>query len=280
MTALDAALEVVSVFEAETGAAWRVDGLSLARPDRARLETLLALAWAERGGEPPALAIEPVAARDWAAENQASFPPLRVGRFFIRGSHASVRVPAGLIPLLIDAATAFGTGEHGSTQGCLLAIDALARRRRRSRVLDMGTGTGILAIAAAKTWRIAVRARDIDAEAVRVARRNAAANGVAPLLLVRRGACYGDRDLRRHRPYDLVLSNILARPLIALSRGLGRVLAEGGVAVLAGLLARHVPGVLAAHRRAGLVLVRRIAVDNWQTLILARGFSDGNGTDP
>ncbi len=144
----------------------------------------------------------------------------------------------------------------------------------------MGTGTGILAIAAAKTWHVKVRARDIDAEAVRVARRNAAANGVADRLLVRRGGGYGDRDLRRHAPFDLVLANILARPLIAMSHALARTLAGGGVAVLAGLLARHVPAVLAAHRRLGLVLVRRIAVDNWQTLVLARGFTDGDGADP
>ncbi|HUZ73223.1 MAG TPA: 50S ribosomal protein L11 methyltransferase [Stellaceae bacterium] len=280
MTALDVALDAVSAFEDGAGAAWRVDGLSLARPDRARLETLLALAWAGRGGEPPALAVEYVATRDWAAENQASFPPLRVGRYFIRGSQVAMRAPAGRIGLVIDAATAFGTGEHGSTRGCLLALDALARRRRRSRVLDMGTGTGILAMAAAKTWHVKVRARDIDAEAVRVARRNATANGVARRLLVRRGAGYGDRDLLRHAPYDLVLANILARPLIAMSRGLARALADGGVAVVAGLLARHVAGVLAAHRRVGLVLVRRIAVDNWQTLVLARGFIDRDGADP
>jgi ribosomal protein L11 methyltransferase len=277
MAVLEAALDAVSVFEAGPGTEWCLDGLSLARPDRARLETMLALAWAERGGAPPALAIARVARRDWVAENQASFPPLGVARFVVHGSHRPARVPAGRIALRIDAATAFGTGEHSSTRGCLVAIDALARRRRPRRVLDMGTGTGILAIAAAKTWRVEVRARDIDREAVRVARRNAGANGVAPFLRVRQGAGYGDRDLVRHAPYDLVLANILARPLIAMARGLAQALSPGGVAVLAGLLARHVPAVLAAHRRLGLVLVRRIAVEDWQTLVLARGICGGNG---
>ncbi|HZT50973.1 MAG TPA: 50S ribosomal protein L11 methyltransferase [Stellaceae bacterium] len=260
------------MFEA-AGAAWLVEGLSSAPPDRAALEVNLALAWSGRAGRPPELTVERVTARDWVAENQAAFPSFRVGRFFIHGSHASARVPAGQVGLLIDAATAFGTGEHGSTRGCLLAIETLARRRRYRRVLDMGVGTGILAIAAAKTWRAAVTARDIDAEAVRVARRNARVNGVARMLAARRGAGYRDRWLARAAPYDLALANILARPLVEMSRDLGRSLAPGGIAVLSGILPRQEPAVLAAHRRVGLNLARRIVVEGWSTLLVARGAS-------
>ncbi len=210
--ALDATLGTASAFMADERA-WLVEGWSATHPDRAVLETVLALAWSDRAGAPPELAIERVAARDWVAENQASFPPLLVGRYFIHGSHAGKTVPAGRIGLLIDAATAFGTGEHATTRGCLVALGALARRGRRRRVLDMGTGTGILAIAAAKTWRVPVVACDIDVEAVRVARRNVAVNGVARQVSVRRGAAYGERWLRRAAPFDLVFANILARPL-------------------------------------------------------------------
>jgi ribosomal protein L11 methyltransferase len=270
MAALDAALGTVSVFEAGGRGAWLVEGLSTARPERAQLETMLALAWAERGGAPPELAIESVAPRDWVAENQAAFPSFCVGRYFVHGSHARARVPPGRIGLLIDAATAFGTGEHGSTRGCLVALDRFARQRRFRRVLDMGTGTGILAIAAAKTWRGTVAARDIDAESARVARLNARANGVARHVQVRRGAGYRDRWLKRAAPYDLVLANILARPIIEMARGLAQTLARDGMAVLSGLLPRQEAAVLAAHRRVGLNLARRISVEGWSTLVVAR----------
>jgi ribosomal protein L11 methyltransferase len=134
----------------------------------------------------------------------------------------------------------------------------------------MGTGTGILAIAAAKTWRRRVEARDIDAEAVRVAARNAAANGVAALVAARRSDGYRDRTLRRVGCFDLILANILARPLALMAPALARALAPGGVAVLSGLLARQEAAVLAAHRAQGLRLLHRIAVDGWHTLVLER----------
>jgi ribosomal protein L11 methyltransferase len=280
LAALDAALGTVSVFESGEHGAWLVEGLSTARPDRGGLETRLALAWAERRDAPPDLAIERVVPRDWVAENQASFPSFCVGRYFVHGSHARARVPAERVGLLIDAATAFGTGEHGSTRGCLLALDRLARRRRFRRVLDMGTGTGILAVAAAKTWHRRVVARDIDAESARVARLNARANGVAHHVQIRRGAGYGDRWLKRAAPYDLVLANILARPIIEMARDLAHTLACDGVAVLSGLLPWQEAAVLAAHRRVGLNLARRISVEGWSTLIVARGaFPSSTDTD-
>jgi ribosomal protein L11 methyltransferase len=259
----------VSAFEASPGGAWSVEGYATAPPPPGLVEAALALAWAGRTGEPPALVIERVAERDWLSENQASFPPLAAGRYFIHGSHHRERVPAGRVGLRIDAATAFGTGEHATTEGCLLALDRLAPQGRRRRVLDMGTGTGILAIAAAKTWRRKVWARDIDAEAVRVTWRNAAANGVAALVDARRSDGYRDRRLRRAGRFDLVLANILARPLMLMAPALARALKPGGVAVLSGLLARQEAAVLAAHRAQGLTLRRRIAIDGWHTLILA-----------
>lgn len=271
MAVLDGVLETVSAFELPPGGAWQVEGLSRERPDRAMIETRLALAWAARHETAPAPVIERVPARDWLAENQASFPPIAVGRFFVHGGHERRPPPPGRIALLIDAATAFGTGEHATTRGVLLALEDLARRGRRRRVLDMGTGTGILAIAAAKTWRRKIWARDIEGEAVRVARHNARRNGVAALLALRRSDGYRDRGLRRAAPFDLVLANILARPLMLMARELSLSLGAGGVAVLSGLLARQEPAVLAAHRRHGLHLFRRIACDGWHTLVLTRG---------
>ncbi len=260
----------VSAFELAGGPAWLVEGFTETPPQSADLETLLLLAWAGRG-EPPALMVERLPPRDWVRENRESFPPRRIGRYFIHGTHHRGGRPAGTTGLLIDAATAFGTGEHATTSGCLLALDRLARRRRQRNVLDMGTGTGILAIAASKTWRLtasSVLAVDIDGGSVRVARENARRNGVASGVRVRWSAGYRSRTVRQRRPYDLVFANILARPLALMARDLAAALAPDGVAVLSGLLARQERFVLAAHRPHRLHLCHRIVIDGWHTLVL------------
>lgn len=266
-SALDDACGTVSIFEQPDGA-WRVEGLALKLPARGLIEARLALAWSGRRGEPPPMVLERLPARDWLGENRASFAPFRIGRFFVHGAGFVDRAPAGTVPLLIDAATAFGTGEHGSTKGCLLALSRLARRRH---ILDMGTGTGILAIAAAKRFRRRTLAADIEAEAIRVAGVNAARNGVGQWIAAVRAGDYRRRAIRRRAPFDLVLANILARPLALLARDLSRILAARGIAILAGLLPRQEAVVLAAHRAAGLRLAARIDVGGWRTLILARG---------
>jgi ribosomal protein L11 methyltransferase len=264
--ALDGACSAVSAFEQPDGA-WRIDGLALEPPARGTIEARLALAWNGRG-EPPVVTLERLPACDWLGENQASFAPFSVGRFFVHGSAFGDRVPPGAVPLLIDAATAFGTGEHGSTKGCLLALSRTARPRQ---MLDMGTGTGILAIAGARRFRRRVLAADIEAEAVRVARINVRRNGGARYIQVLCAGSYRQRAIRRRAPYDLVLANILARPLALLARDLGRVLAGRGVAILAGLLPRQEALVLGAHRASGLRLAARIDVGGWRTLVLTRG---------
>jgi ribosomal protein L11 methyltransferase len=176
-------------------------------------------------------------------------------------------VPSGAIGIMLDAATAFGTGEHPSTRACLMALEGLAKRRRFRRPLDIGAGTGILAIAAAKLLQRPVLASDIDGGAVRVARHNIGRNGVPSMVRVRRAAGYRDRAIRKSR-YDLILSNILARPLALMARDLAGALAPGGRAVLSGLLRRQEPIVLAPHRGYGIVLERRLVIDGWSTLVL------------
>jgi ribosomal protein L11 methyltransferase len=267
--ALGSVCRAVSAFEESEGGAWLVEGFSEVPLAGVELETVLALAWADRG-PPPVPVLEKLPPRDWVRENQESFPPRRIGRYFVHGSHHCGGVPAGTIGLLIDAATAFGTGEHASTEGCLRALDGLARRRRRRRILDMGTGTGILAIAAAKTFARNVLAVDIDPGSVRVARENARRNGVARGVSAFGSPGFRSRRVRAHRPYDLVLANILARPLALMARDLRCALAPGGVAVLAGLIDWQESYVLAAHRMQRLRLIGRIAVDGWRTLILRR----------
>jgi ribosomal protein L11 methyltransferase len=264
--------EVVSAFE--HGAGWRVEGLSRAKPDRARLEAALALIWPDA---PPPVAVDPVPPRDWVSENQAGFPPLRAGRFFIFGSHHRGPVPRDAVPILIDAATAFGTGEHATTRGCLLALEMVVQRPRR--ILDMGCGTGILSIAAAQRWRRPVLACDIDPEAVRVARINARRNHVARLVRAKVASSYGDAAIARRAPYDVIFANILARPLMEMAADLARVLAPGGHAILSGLLARQEAAVLAAHRAQGLYLRARIPLEGWHTLVVAKRAAVARGRE-
>jgi ribosomal protein L11 methyltransferase len=268
---LDRKAAAVSAFESGAGGEeWTVEAYPAAPLLDPDLQARLLLAAAARGGRLIASGETPLPMRDWLADNRLAFPPLAIGRFFIYGSHDRGRVPIGRIGIRIDAATAFGTGEHASTRGVLLAFADLTRRRRFRRPLDVGTGTGILAIAAAKQLRRRVWASDIDPAATAVARSNVAGNGVAGLVRVRTAPGYRDRLLRKGR-YDLVLANILARPLALMACDLKRVLLPGGRAVLSGLLPWQEAIVLAAHRRCGLALERRYVVDGWSTLVVRRG---------
>jgi len=280
----DAALEVaalldevtggVSAFETGSAARWRVEAYPRAAILDAALEVRLALAAAAAGGRLISVVEGRLPERDWLAENRRAFPPLRIGGFFIHGSHWRGSVPAGAIGVEIDAATAFGTGEHPSTAGVLLALDGLAHRRRFRRPLDIGTGSGILAIAAAKRLRRRVLASDVDCAAVRVAAHHVRRNGLAGQVRVICAPGYRSRAVRRAK-YDLILANILAHPLALMARDLGRAIAPGGVAVLAGLLRRQEASVVAAHRAQGLALERRLVIEGWSTLVLRSGQRSG-----
>jgi len=267
--------DAVSTFELEEHVTWLVEATVYGEPDRPRLTARVAVLAQALGIPDPVLVIEEVPPIDWVSHTYQAFPPIRAGRFFVHGSHHEGVVPAGSIGLQVDAATAFGTGEHGSTKGCLLALDRLSRRVRLGRgpgqgALDMGCGSGILAIAVAKTWRVPVVAVDIDPEAVRVTRENARINGVSHLMEAEGGDGYHTPVVRRRGPYRLITANILARPLARMAPLLARNLVPGGVAVLAGLLARQEQHVLQAHRAQGLRLIARIPMGEWTTLIVGR----------
>ena len=235
-------------------------------PDRARLTALLAVAALAAGTPVPEFAIERLPETDWVAESRKALPPIQAGPFTLYGAHVAEPPPAGSIPILIEASTAFGTGRHESTRGCLLALAGLAEDRGVGRALDMGCGSGVLAIAMAKLWSCPVTAIDLDAQAVRVARENAAANGVGDLVQAHRGRGYRCAAIGRDTRFDLVAANILAGPLGDMAPELVRHLAPGGAALLSGLLAGQDEGVLDAH--APLRLIRRIALGDWVTLVL------------
>jgi len=272
----------VAAFEGP-GGGWSVEAHFAQAPDEAWLRDLVgAVAGAAAARD---LVIETVAARDWVATSLAGLKPVPAGRFLVHGAHDRARVPTHRIGIEIEAALAFGTGHHGTTRGCLLALDGWLKRRRtrpapslglrrerggKERILDIGTGTGVLAIAAAKALRTRVVASDIDRRAVAVARRNAQANGAGALVEMVAAAGLAARSVRKGGAYDLVLANILLAPLQRLAAPIALVLAPGAHVILSGLLAAQAPAAIAAYRAQGLALVARIRLDEWVTLVLRR----------
>ena len=258
----------------EDAGQWQMDAYMEGAPDAALL-TLLASLVRSAGGATPT--VEQLPDDDWVTLSQQGLEPVRAGRFFVHTSSHADRVPPDSVPFLIDASQAFGTGGHDTTAGCLTMIDRLARQGVSPRnIADVGTGTGLLAFAAMALWpRARVIASDIDPASIFVTRDNAAINGV-PLgrgggrlaLAVAPGT---DHPAIRHRaPYDLVIANILAGPLITLAPDIGAATAPGGRAILAGLIARQMAPVLAAYRAQGFRLAARGGSAEWPCLMLVK----------
>lgn len=264
--AAEAALEFFAIalsrYEIEGGRRWEVEALIDGQPDRASIRKVLA-----RWGKP---VFEILPERDWVAESRRALPAITAGRFYLRGAHVKGATPRGKIALQIDAGAAFGTGRHETTRGCLLALDRLARRRRFKHPFDLGCGSGVLALAAASLWPVEVLAADNDLDAVRVARENAAINGLADRLTVIKSSGYGAAAIRRAAPFDLITANILARPLYRMASSLVRHLRPGGSAVLSGILATQEQLVLHAHQQQGLELDFRLHLGEWSVLVLKK----------
>ncbi|MFT3987081.1 50S ribosomal protein L11 methyltransferase [Aestuariivirga sp.] len=220
--------------------------------------------------ERPEALISPLPDTDWVKQSLEGLAPVAAGRFYLHGAHDRHRRRAGGISLEIDAGTAFGTGHHGTTEGCLLALDSIAKRAKPRRILDLGCGTGVLAIAAAKACGTAALATDIDPEAVRVSLLNARLNGVKPMIRGVTAAGLEDPRISAAAPFDLIFANILARPLVSLASGLSRILMPGGALILSGLTLDQTRWILATYRNRGLVPAARITRGNWAALVLTK----------
>jgi len=239
----DPAETAACAFEEVDGTSWAVEVFFGEPPDEAGVRALIE---ASAGAEAARAAeFSQIAQRDWVASALTGLKPVRAGRVLVHGSHDRNRLRGNDVGIEIEAALAFGTGHHGTTLGCLLALDRVLKRRRPARVLDVGTGTGVLAIAGAKLLHRPVACGDIDPIAVETAGANARANGVGVLVrpVVATGLRHG--ALRKGRA-DLIFANILAKPLRLLAPSLARAAAPGAELVLSGLLARDVPGILAS----------------------------------
>jgi ribosomal protein L11 methyltransferase len=249
--------------EDEDRGVWRIDAFPTSPEEVAGFEAVLA------GFATLSVITEVLADADWLAMALSGLPPVRAGRFFIYGVHDRGRTPLNTVNLRIEAGAAFGTGHHGTTVGCLVAYDALLKRRRFAKVLDVGAGTGVLAIAAAKTGAGLAIGTDIDPVSVRISRENADVNQVGARFVHASGLSH--RLVAAHAPYDLVFANILARPLVSLAQDIKGALKPGGTAILSGLLRSQERFVSAAYLARGFRLDHRIRRDAWATLVLRRG---------
>ncbi|MGE0748147.1 MAG: 50S ribosomal protein L11 methyltransferase [Rhodospirillales bacterium] len=271
MSAVDDALTAlggtVAMHELDDGAAWRLIAYLEAPPDEGAVVTAIAAA----AGDPDvAVAFAAIGRTDWVAYVEERSPPIDAGRFWVYGSHVRTAPPPDRIAIRLDAGMAFGSGTHETTRGCLMALSELTGAPVR-RALDMGTGSGILAIAIARLWDAPVVACDVDPVAVEIARENAAANGVSARVWAVAGDGYATPAVGSNAPYDLVVANILANPLVEMAPALAAMLAADGTAVLSGLLDEQADEVIAAHAAVGLDLVGRTILGRWHTLTVRRG---------
>lgn len=253
----------VGVFEIEDGSGlWEVGGYFETSPDAAALAVLAAAFDAKP------FVVSELPETDWVAHVRRELAPVRAGRFLVYGSHDADNVPANVEPLLIEAAMAFGTGHHGTTLGCLRALDALIDQGfSATRVADIGCGTAVLAMAAARMWSGTILASDIDQVAVDVAEANLRANGLQDQVRCIEAAGFDHPDLRAAAPFDLIFANILKGPLVALAPDLVAHLRAGGFAILSGILNEQADDVIAVYQRAGTNLVAREQIGDWTTIV-------------
>jgi len=271
----------VSAFEDASGH-WSLAVHFRQRPDEQALRALIASTTGVAAAQ--ALTFETLAPTDWVGKSREGLAPVKAGRFVVHGAHARERARFNGIAIEIDASLAFGTGHHGSTRGCLIALDRILKEEsrrparvpvrrvgyRRAVALDVGTGTGVLAIGAAKVLRRPVLASDIDPRAVAIARDNARINRIAGTVAVIHAAGLRAAAFPARGPYRIICANILLEPLQQLATAIGRLVAPNGRVVLSGLLTADADAALASYRARGLALVRRIRLDGWATLVLTR----------
>ncbi|KCZ85314.1 putative ribosomal protein L11 methyltransferase PrmA [Hyphomonas adhaerens MHS-3] len=241
---------------------WRLDAFAETQDDADACVAIIAETSPELNAR-----VEEVIERDWVTMSLEGLPPVSAGPFFVAGSHAIARHAPGKIAVLIEAGPAFGTGHHGTTLGCLLALDGVRRRRAIGKVLDLGTGSGVLAIAALKAGASMALGTDIDFDSVPVANENAKKNNVTGFTAMHVTGANHPR-IRAAAPYDTVFANILMKPLIGLAPEIARLTAPGGTVILSGLLHHQAGQVRQAFEGHGILFERRIRKDGWSTLVM------------
>ena len=252
----------IGVFEIEDGSGlYEVGAYFIDAPNEIEL-LILSTAYSAKP-----FVVSEVPDKDWVAEVRRELAPVEAGDFFVYGSHDSDKVPANCKPLLIEAAMAFGTGHHGTTKGCLMALDKLVKSGFIGKnVVDIGCGTAVLAMAAAMCWPNKVLASDIDETATETSKANADANGLSDRIEVITCAGFDHPKLRASAPYDLILANILKGPLVALAPDMSQNSGNGGYVILSGLLNTQADAVIEAYLDVSFELVDHINIAEWSIL--------------
>ncbi|MDA9178342.1 MAG: 50S ribosomal protein L11 methyltransferase [Amylibacter sp.] len=256
----------IGVFEIEDGSGlYEVGAYFIDAPNEIEL-LILSTAYSAKP-----FVVSEVPDKDWVAEVRRELAPVEAGDFFVYGSHDSDKVPANCKPLLIEAAMAFGTGHHGTTKGCLTALDNLFKSGFiGTNVVDIGCGTAVLAMAAALCWSGKVLASDIDEIATETSKANAHANGLGDRIEVITCAGFDHPDLNASAPYDLILANILKGPLVALAPDMSKNSILGGYIILSGLLNTQADAVIDAYSDESFELVDHIKITEWSILTLRK----------
>jgi ribosomal protein L11 methyltransferase len=240
-------------------------------PDSAGMTAKLAVLAALFGLSAPDFTIRAAPNLDWLKKVAADFPPLKIARWTVHGALHRNKVPNRLYALQIDATNAFGTGEHPTTRGCLLMLDCVLKSGfRPRRMADIGCGSGILAMGCVQAARAVAVAVDLDPDSVQIAKGNVRRGGLGTKIRVGLGRGYVSPLVRGAAPYDLIMANIFARPLCQMAKDLKKNLHPGGVAILSGLLTAQANGVIAAHRRHGLSLMKHKKLGEWSVLAFRR----------
>ena len=256
----------VGVFELEDGSGlWEVGAYFSEKPDDISLALLAAVFQAEE------FKISELPQIDWVSKVQRSLKPVVAGRFFVYGSHDSDKVPPDCEPLLIEASMAFGTGHHGTTKGCLLALEQLIKVGFKAKnVIDVGCGTAVLAMAAARIFSANVIASDIDSVAHSVAKMNILANGLDRNIQCFEASGFAHEQIKTKNPFDLIFANILLAPLLAIATDISKYSLSGGYVVLSGILSEQAELVVKKYTGVGFSLSKQIEIGEWVTIIFRK----------
>ncbi|HXF90880.1 MAG TPA: 50S ribosomal protein L11 methyltransferase, partial [Candidatus Nitrosotenuis sp.] len=260
----------ISTYETNDEHIWMVEATAKDQPEIQEVQASVSVAATLLGVDIPQIHVEPLPETDWLEATWKNFPPREIGPFYVYGSHNKSAIPEHLIGLEINAATAFGSGEHETTTGCLLALAQLKKTRKFNNPLDMGCGSGILAMATTKLWQVPVTAVDNDPESIRVTIENARMNYCEHLLTPLVSEGFASPDVTIRGPFDLIIANILAVPLCLMAQDMINNTQNGGNIILSGLLIRQERDVIEAYQAVGAKFLEHIHINDWATLMFEK----------